>query len=311
RFAARLIDTVFAAALVGIVLLVGPAGRPWARIFLIAIALIAYDTIFLSTLGATPGKLALRLRVVELDRVGPPRLVAAFRRSSVVAALAVTPVFGWAGLVLSTTLSPLRRGVADRAARTFVVRRDAPQPITTASLAAYADAEDQPRPSPLGPVASLEDRRRARLRRLGDAPLLVGAMTVLMLLTLLPMSALGVAVVGTLLWLPVFVVDETWRISRFGATAGHRQAGLVVRSIRTGEPPTPGRSLVRALVLGLTLYVPVLWPLLAISLVRMKSSGSGRALHDLAAGTVVVADPRVDPAEQRQRAMSLRLGKAV
>ena len=48
-------------------------------------------------------------------------------------------------------------------------------------------------------------------------------------------------------------------------------------------------------MLGLTLYVPVLWPLLVISMVMMWSSGTGQGLHDLLARTVVVADPRVEP----------------
>ena len=109
-------------------------------------------------------------------------------------------------------------------------------------------------------------------------------------------------------WLVAFVIDETRLVHRTGATAGHRQAGLVIRSTRTGRPPSLGRSFWRALVLGLTLYVPLLWPVLAISLLRMKYAGAGRGLHDVAGGTVVVADPHLDPEEQRQMGMSLRLG---
>ena len=36
---------------------------------------------------------------------------------------------------------------------------------------------------------------------------------------------------------------------------------------------------------------------------------TGRGLHDVAGGTVVVADPNLDPEQQRQRAMSLRFGQ--
>ena len=71
-----------------------------------------------------------------------------------------------------------------------------------------------------------------------------------------------------------------------------------------------GRSFARALVLGLLLYVPLLWPITAISMLVMLTSDSGRGLHDLAGRTIVVANPHLDPEEQRQMAMSLRLGKA-
>ncbi|MCU1351725.1 MAG: hypothetical protein JWM05_934, partial [Acidimicrobiales bacterium] len=311
RFGARAIDLAIAAVLAALTIALGPHDRPDAIWFLVIMVLTAYETTLVAAFGATPGKLALGLRVAQLDRVGRPAPVAAFRRSLITSTLTALPVVGWAGWVMSSTMSPLRRGVADRAGGTIVVRRGAPQPLATASLPGYADAQDVPRMSPLGRVADLEDRRRARLRRLGDAPLLVLAMTALIGVAALPTSRLGIILISSTLWLVAFLVDETWRISRVGATAGHRQAGLVVRSIDTGEPPTPGRAFARALVLGFTLYVPLLWPLLAVSLIRMKSSPTGRALHDLAGRTVVVADPQLDPEEQRQRTMSLRLGKAI
>ena len=56
--------------------------------------------------------------------------------------------------------------------------------------------------------------------------------------------------------------------------------------------------------------MPLLWPITAISMLVMRTSDSGRGLHDLAGRTIVVADPNLDPEEQRQMAMSLRLGKA-
>ena len=164
--------------------------------------------------------------------------------------------------------------------------------------------------TPLGRAATLEDRRRARTRRLADAPLLVLAIIVLAGAAGLPVAKLSVIIITSIIWIVLFVIDETWRIARLGATAGHRQAGLVVRDMRTGEAPSPGRSFARALVLGLLLYVPLLWPITAISLIVMFLSDRGRGLHDLAGRTVVVADPRIDPELQRQMAMSLRLGKA-
>ncbi len=161
-----------------------------------------------------------------------------------------------------------------------------------------------------GRVATLEERRRARARRLGDAPMLVLAVIILAGAAGLPVTKLSVIIITSIIWLVVFVVDETWRIAQLGMTAGHRQAGLVVLDTRRGEPPAPGRSFARAVVLGLLLYVPVLWPITAISLLVMLSSATGRGLHDLAGRTVVVANPQLDPEEQRQMAMSLRSGKA-
>src|SRR5690606_3776258 len=96
-----------------------------------------------------------------------------------------------------------------------------------------------------------------------------------------------------------------------GTTAGHRLAGLVIRDRRTGTPPGVGRSFARALVLAITLYAPLPgWPLLAVSMLMIRFGSTGRGLHDLAGGTVVVADPALDPEVQRQRAMEMRLGRA-
>jgi len=211
---------------------------------------------------------------------------------------------------VSTLMSPLHRGFHDRLGHTMVVRRGAHLPISTASLPGYADAEVAPHMTPWGRAATLEERRRARARRLADAPMLVLAVIVLAGAAGLPVTKLGVIIITSIIGLVVFIVDETWRIARLGATAGHRQAGLVVLDVRRGEPPATGRSFARAVVLGLLLYVPVLWPITAISLLVMLSSATGRGLHDLAGRTVVVANPQLDPEEQRQMAMSLRLGKA-
>jgi len=84
----------------------------------------------------------------------------------------------------------------------------------------------------------------------------------------------------------------------------------VIISRTTGAPPSRGRSFARALVLGLLLYVPLLWPILTVSMLMMRHNDTGRGLHDLAGGTLVVADPTLDPETQRQRAMRMRLGRA-
>lgn len=277
--------------------------------FLIIVMITAYETLCTTTLGATPGKLALGLRVIELDRVGNPNLRSAFTRSLGAAVCSVFVVAGWLIGLVSTLMSPLRRGFHDRTGRTMVVRRSAQLPITTASLPGFADGAIAPRMTPWGRAATLEERRRARVRRLADAPLLVLAIIVLAGTASLPVAKLSVVLITSLLWVAVFVVDETWRVARLGATAGHRQAGLVIRDTQTGEPPSGGRSFARALVLGLLLYVPVLWPITAITVLVALTSDTGRCLHDLAGRTIVVADPRLDPEEQRQKAMSLRLGR--
>ena len=41
----------------------------------------------------------------------------------------------------------------------------------------------------------------------------------------------------------------------------------------------------------------------------IRVNSEGLSLHDLAGGTVVVADPTLDPETQRQRAMQMRIGQ--
>ncbi len=293
-----------------VVIVLAPDRRVPAALFVVVVLLTAYETLWTAAAGGTPGKLLLGLRVAQLDRAGKPSVRAAFGRSLGVAVGSTFIVGGWVIVFVSTLMSPLRRGYQDRLGQTVVVRRNAQLPISTASLPGYADAEVTPRMSPLGRVATLEERRRARARRLADAPLLVLAIIVLAGAAGLPVAKLSVIIITSILWIVMFVADETFRIARWGATAGHRQAGLVVRDLRTGEPPSGGRSFARALVLALLLYVPVLWPITAISVLVMLTSDRGRGLHDLVGRTIVVANPHLDPEEQRQKAMSLRLGKA-
>jgi len=141
----------------------------------------------------------------------------------------------------------------------------------------------------------------------GVLPLVV-VLTVLSLAPALPLDPVVATALGILCWLVAFVVDETRRL-RGPGTPGHRQAGLVVLDQRQGAPPSTGRATARAVVLGLTLYVPLLWPLLAVSLLLMRADDRGRGLHDHVAGTVVVADPAIDPDQQRRMALRMRLGR--
>ena len=63
-------------------------------------------------------------------------------------------------------------------------------------------------------------------------------------------------------------------------------------------------------MLGFSLYVPIAgWLALAVSLLMIRVNSEGLSLHDLAGGTVVVADPTLDPETQRQRAMQMRIGQ--
>lgn len=309
RLGARLLDAAVEAVLAVIVFVAMPSQRLPAALFLVVALITGYETLWTTMLGGTPGKLLLGLRVTELDRPGPPSVRAAFSRSLGVAVVSTFAVVGWVIGLVSTLMSPLRRGFQDRLGHTFVVRRSAALPIATTSLPGYADGEVTPRMVPLGRVATVEERRRARARRLADAPALVLAIILLAGAAGLPVPKTSVILLTSAIWIVVFVVDETIRVARWGATAGHRQAGLVVRDLRTGEPPGAGRSFARALVLGLLLYVPLLWPVTAVSVLVMMTSHTGRGLHDVAGRTIVVANPHLDPEEQRQRSMSLRLGK--
>ncbi|CAN5859380.1 hypothetical protein BH24ACT3_BH24ACT3_04170 [soil metagenome] len=274
-----------------VVLVVGFAERPLANLFCALVALALYEAAFVATLGATTGKLATGLRVVELDRDGGGVSTStAVRRGLAVGALGLTLVPGVAAIV-SASLSPLGRGFHDRSNRTFVVRART-GPVATAELVGYAVREQPPIWSAHGPLASFASRRRARASRLDDAPILVVALIAMM--AALELGGLRALLLTTALWLVLFVVDETWRISRFGATAGHRREGLIVVDRRTGQPPGQGRALARALVLAPLLYIPPLQGILALWVVI---SDANRGPHDLVGGTVVVvvaAEPAVN-----------------
>ena len=308
---ARLVDLLASVPLAVLAAVLLPLdGRPLARWAVAWLVFVAYDAVPVAALGATPGKLAVGIRVVGLDRIGRPSPGEATRRAMVNATFLSLVVVGWMIWALGSLADALGRGVADRAANTMVVRRDAHLPVALRDLPGYADAARPPRLVHLGRVGDLEVRARARMRRLIGVPALAAVIGALALTPTLTDSTLIVLVVSTAVWLVAFVADETLRIHRSGVTTGHGLAGLVVVDRRTGLPPSMGRSLVRAVVLGLTLYVPVLWPLLGLSAMLMMWSETGRGLHDLAGGTVVVGDPRLDPEIQRRRAMRMRMGQA-
>ena len=311
RLGARLIDAILELVTVIVTLVAfGSSDRPAAALALAWFVVALYETATTARFGATPGKLIVGTRVIAIGEVGHPPLVQAAKRGAVVATFTVLAVIGWAIWLSSTLTDALARGIADRAADTMVVPKTATLPIAQRDLPGYADGARAPRFTPLGRVGDLDVRVRARLRRLADTPVLAAAIGLLALLASLPVSTLTILMASSAAWIVVFVIDETRRVARDGATAGHRMAGLIIVDRRRATPPSRGRSFARALVLGLTLYVPLLWPLLAITLIMVRFGADGRGLHDVAGGTVVVADPQLDPETQRQRAMRMRLGRA-
>lgn len=309
RIGGRLLDLLVVGVLAGIVLaLFGSSDRPWGALLLAAAALWGYETVAVACTGATLGLHIVGLRVVTLDAVGRPSWAAAARRAAVDAGLAAAIVVGWVVWLVSVAGDPLGRGIPDRNASTMVVPRGALLPITTTDLPGYADGARRPRISPLGRVGDADVRVRARLRRFEQRPLLALLVAVLVLTAPLIQSTLARFALATTIWLVVFTIDEAQLLARFGATPGHRIAGLLVLDRRTGLPPSLARSVTRSLAFGLQVYA--LFPLALLSLALMRWSSTGRGLHDLVAGTIVVADPALDPEAQRQRAMAVRLGRA-
>lgn len=310
RIGAAAIDAFAVSACATVVLAVaGSTERPYAAVFLVALTWWAYETATVALGGATLGQRAVNLRVAALDHAGRPSWSAAARRAAVDAALGAAVVVGWAFWLGGVLGDPLGRGPADRAAGTMVVPRTAVAVIGSRDLPGYADGARPPKLTTLGRVADADVRVRARIRRVVDAPGLAATAGMLALASTLFGGSIRLFVASFAVWVAAFTVDETRRLVRHGATYGHRAGGLVVLDRRTGQPPGSGRAVARAVVLGLILYVPVLWPLLLITVAMMAWSATGRGLHDLAGASIVVADPRLDAEEQRQRAMALRLGR--
>ena len=106
------------------------------------------------------------------------------------------------------------------------------------------------------------------------------------------------------------MLDETWGVSRYAHTAGHASLGLAVVDVRTGEAPSPGRSLLRAVIVSLPLYVLPVGTIVGLMMLGdhptmlalvvacgalilgfvgyMRLTPAGRGVHDVAARTVVV-----------------------
>ncbi|MCU1357876.1 MAG: hypothetical protein JWM89_3294 [Acidimicrobiales bacterium] len=347
RVGARIIDLILAGVAIGIVLsVVRLHDRPIAGLAIALVIMFVYEALTVAAFGTTPGKRAVELRVIALDSTDRPTLAHAARRAAADVAVTATTVVGAIGslallvaplgdgsaastiarmtaaaVVLIASISgpaqifddPLRRGPADRAAGTMVVPDGVTLPIRTRDLPGYTDGAHRPRFTTLGRVADTDVRVRARLRRLSDSPALAALAGILALVAAVVTgsgSTLLLLAVATAVWVAAFSVDEARRLHRRAATAGHVLAGLVVVDRRTGEAPGPGRAAARAISLGLLLYVPLLWPLLGISVVMMRFSDTGRGLHDRLGRTIVVADPRMDPEAQRQRTIAVRLGRA-
>ncbi len=288
-----------------------PAPRLMARMVLGLAAITAFEALFVLQLRATPGKLATGLRVAELDRAVVDQTTAWVRGlvttiGSLAVILSVPAVltmvdsvagFGVGGIVIaiaggyamSVITFPSRRGMADRIAGTIVVPFEAPAVITRADVEAE-DEVTRPRPvTPWGPVATIEDRRRARAARLDDSPLLVVVLVAVSVAW--TFDATAVAIGLAVLFAAVLVVDEATRIGRDGGTSGHRREGLAVLDEETGEAPGRGAAYARAVTLAVFWLFP---PLLLLLALWVQLSPTGRGPHDLVAGTVVVEVPAAE-----------------
>lgn len=313
RVAARAIDAVVEFVLVILAWwAIGDAHKLFTDLFIAAAVICAYETLFCLWLGATPAMRLVGVRVAELDSAERPSGAVCLRRGLLVSVLTVIPFVGW-GLWLASTLGdPLGRGFPDRVSGSMVLPDGFAASVATRDLPGFADGVRPPRLTPWGRVGDLAVRFRARLRRITDSRLLATAIGLLALAATLPPFATGTIILASsAIWIVIFVGHETWLVHRTGVTPGHTMAGLVIISRTTGLPPSKGRAFARALVLALTLYVPPLWLFVTLpSLVLMRYLSTGRGLHDFAGGTLVVADPKLDPETQRQRAMRMRMGRA-
>jgi uncharacterized RDD family membrane protein YckC len=312
RFAARSIDAAIEMVIVVVAwFVVGDIHKLFTDLFIAAMVISAYEALSYLWFGGTPAMRLLGLRVVELDAAGRPTGPASLRRGLMVGVLTVLPVIGWGLWLISMFGDALGRGFPDRVSNTMVVPDAFDGAVATRDLPGFADGVRPPRLTPLGRVGDLDVRFRARLRRITGSRVLAVAIGLLALVAAIPPFTTGTTIlVSSAVWVVVFVAHETWLVHRTGSTPGHKMAGLVIVSRRTGLPPSTGRSFARALVLGLLLYIPLLWPFLTISMLMMRHNDTGRGWHDLAGGTLVVADPTLDPEAQRQRAMRMRLGRA-
>jgi uncharacterized RDD family membrane protein YckC len=325
-------------------ILLVPSTRVLARLTVGFAVAVAYETISVSAMGATPGKQIAGIRVGRLGRAAvDPQ--AAFRRAMLSAfitlglawlplvvvgntgsgdgdrlgvGISTSLVIAFVGLCagLSALTSPLRRGFADRTAGTVVLDRRAPADFGVEQLAERAARHAPVQTNPAGPPASFERRRRSRASRLDDTPMLVLLIVALGFALSVPHLSGWLLGLLALLWEVAFVADETWRICRTGATAGHRRFGLAVVDRRTGEAPGPMQAVTRAILVSLPLYVlptltiaafagadrngvvvalGALAALLTFVWLVVMRFVPGRSFHDFAARTmvVVVAEPEI------------------
>lgn len=288
RCGARAVDGVVWLMLWVLGAAAAPEGRPVVAWLFGTLAVATYETACVGFGNATIGKALVGLRVRQLDRGEGVSLAAAAERGLLVAFASLSGI-GALALIASTMVSPNRRGLHDRRSATFVVERGV-GPVGTSDLRAWDTNERPPPPTPFGPTASFDRRLLARLHRLDGAWVLLGL--VAGLLWALQVGGASWLALFSLAFLAAFVIDETTQVTRRGGSRAHRRAGLAVLDTATGQPPSAGRALVRALVLSPLLYVPPLQLLLGL---WVYASPRWRGPHDLAARTVVVAVAEPDP----------------
>ena len=82
-----------------------------------------YYVVFTALRGQTPGKIVMKMRVVDWDRGRIPSWIQAFIRWGIVAAVGAIPVFGLLIFVMYGWLlfDKRRQGLHDKAARTLVL----------------------------------------------------------------------------------------------------------------------------------------------------------------------------------------------
>lgn len=280
-----------------------PGDRLLGLLVVALVGLTAFEALFVTALGATPGKLAAGIRVTELDRVQidpvtgwtrgaitavacltvmlVPRALGVMADSGAGFLLGATVIGISGGYVLTLVTAPLARSIADRTAGTLVVPHETVDPVP--SFLVDGAEGTRRRTTAWGPVAPAEARRRARASRLDGEPLLVVVLVAVMVAWVLghPWVAIALAVV----WAALHVLVEATSIGRDAGNSGHRREGLVVLDEATGEAPGRLAAIARAVTLTVFWLFP---PLLPVLMVWVRLSPTGRGPHDLVAGTVVV-----------------------
>lgn len=295
RMGARAIDLLLEATVAIIVAAAGPHSRPLVSGAIAFVLIVAYETICVATTGRTLGKRLTGLMVIPIDHECPVPWESALKRGAVIGSVAfgffASPLIGLGigvYLIISLVMSPHFRAGHDRVSQTYVVVAERrPVLVTAAQLDEWIDPRHIRMWSRLGLVPTLDERRRARARRLERAPWLLAYLVASSLLFVTVWQTAWAFVWLTLAWIAVFTIDETVRIHRTGCTQGHADFGLVVVDTTTGRPPGWVRSALRAVVLGLFMFTPLL-PVLAL---WIKVQDEGRGPHDLIGRTAVITHP--------------------